>query len=188
MSSLDKIRNFIKEELETHDKEDQWDFHLKLVKKYADKLASIYKDADDEVVELAVWLHDITRIESLSKNHNVTGAAKAENLLREMNYPQDIVEKVKHCILTHRCKDGDPKPESIEAKILASADGMAHFDIIPLLMWMAGKHTDMDIREAARWLYHKIERAWEKKIILPEAREMVKDKYRAFQVLFRDVI
>ena len=61
------------------------DLHFKLVKKYADKLCLIYKEADDEVVELAVWLHDITRIDGLKEDHNITGAEKAGNLLKEMN-------------------------------------------------------------------------------------------------------
>jgi hypothetical protein len=40
---------------------------------------------------------------------------------------------------------------------------MAHFDIIPVLIQAA-------LKKENRWLYEKIERDWNKKLTIPEAR------------------
>lgn len=184
---IGKIKDLVREELREHDREYQMDFHLAVVNKYAEKLAKIY-NADREVIELAVWLHDIDRISGMKESHHLTGSERAAQLLRGLKYPEDVVERVKHCILTHRCKDGDPKPQTMEAKIVASADAMAHFDIIPFLVWMAAKETDMSAKEASWWLAKKIERNWNKKLLLPEARNMVREKYEAFKILFKELV
>ena len=45
----------------------------------------------------------------------------AEKFLNELNMPEDKVEHIKQCIITHRYKT-DKKPKSLEAKILFDAD------------------------------------------------------------------
>lgn len=81
--------------------------------------------ADLEILEVAVFLHDIARKEqdeSLGKIcHAEKGALLAENILFELGYPKEKISKVIHCIKTHRFRD-DKNPETIEAKVLYDSD------------------------------------------------------------------
>ena len=81
---------------------------------------------DIEVLQIAALLHDIARIKedkdnSGKINHAILGAKKAEKILKNLNYSKDKIEKIKHCILSHRFRS-EHKPETKEAMILFDAD------------------------------------------------------------------
>ncbi|MBN2851871.1 MAG: HD domain-containing protein [Clostridia bacterium] len=81
--------------------------------------------ADMEIVRLAALLHDIGRSEQ-DKNHGKIsheklGATMAEEILASYGVSEEIIEKVKHCILTHRFRE-KTHPTTIEAKVLFDAD------------------------------------------------------------------
>ena len=87
--------------------------------------------ADDPTVDIdilltAVLLHDIARVKEDQDNtgktdHAIVGAEMAEIILKKLNYPPEDIEKIKHCIQTHRYRTSSP-PASKEAKILFDAD------------------------------------------------------------------
>lgn len=172
---IKKIRQIVKD---STDKKD-WKYHVLPVVKYSLSLAQFY-DVDKKTVEIAALLHDIGRMRFGTKDHEVTGAAEAEKILKQLNYPVDVVDEVKHCILSHR-GEGDILPKTLIAKIVANADAMAHFDI-PLLLffWRAKKQS---FEEAFRWIDEKFKRDWGKKITLPEARDLTQDKYNAIRLI-----
>jgi hypothetical protein len=39
------------------------------------------------------------------------------------------------------------------------------------------------LKEAIEWVLNKVKMGWENKMLVPEAREMVKDKYEAARLL-----
>lgn len=89
-------------------------------------IATTEKNVDMRILEPAALLHDIARvIESNDKsgkiNHASLGADMAEEVLKELGYPNEFIEPIKHCIETHRFRS-DNEPKSIEAKILFDAD------------------------------------------------------------------
>lgn len=81
--------------------------------------------ADMDVLKIAAILHDIKRREQddvLGEIcHAELGAAEAENILGKYGFKKDFIEKVVHCIKTHRFR-GKNIPETKEAKILYDAD------------------------------------------------------------------
>lgn len=84
------------------------------------------EDADEEVVEAAVFLHDIGRAkedDGKIDNHAEWGAEKAAEILEELDYSSNFIEEVQHCIRSHRYSK-PPEPESIEAKVLSDADNL----------------------------------------------------------------
>jgi uncharacterized protein len=100
-------------------------FHVKRVHELAIRLAD-EENADKEVVEAAVFLHDIGRVkedEGEIENHAEWGAEKAQEILEELDYSQDFIDKVSHCIRSHRYSK-DPEPENLEAKVLSDADNL----------------------------------------------------------------
>lgn len=100
-------------------------FHVKRVHELALRIAE-EENADKEVVEAAVFLHDIGRAKEDKgeiENHAEWGAEKAEQILEELNYNQEFTDEVKHCIRSHRYSK-DPKPSRLEAKVLSDADNL----------------------------------------------------------------
>ena len=108
----------------THD----WQHTLR-VKAIARRIASKeQRDLNLEILDLAVYLHDISRQEeddsSGSVDHAKLGATKAKEILTSLNYPENTIQQVIHCIEAHRFRknEDDQRPKSVEAEILFDAD------------------------------------------------------------------
>ena len=89
-------------------------------------IAEYEEDVDLEILIPAVWLHDIARVlESNDKNgdidHAILGSEIGEEILRNLLYEEEKIQRIKHCISTHRFRTGFV-PNTIEAKILFDAD------------------------------------------------------------------
>ncbi len=83
------------------------------------------EDADLEILHLAALLHDVARKKEDEHrgniDHALEGTKIAQQLLKKYNYPDDMIQKVLHCIECHRFRK-DRTPTSKEAKILFDAD------------------------------------------------------------------
>lgn len=89
-------------------------------------IAKEEQKVDLGILKIAALLHDIARRkEDLDKSgkvdHAILSAQMAEKILKDLGYSEEKIEKIKHCIETHRFK-GRLKPKTIEAKILFDAD------------------------------------------------------------------
>jgi len=126
-----KINNKIIEEVKEKAKEffvsasgcHDWS-HVERVYNLALRIAKKEK-SDINVIKLAAYLHDVGRREEMQSKGKICHAEKgvelAEKILEKYNLDKDIIENIKHCILTHRFRN-DHKPTTIEAKILFDAD------------------------------------------------------------------
>lgn len=98
--------------------------HVERVYSLAIKLAK-KEGADINIVKVAAYLHDIGRKEEMEKGGKICHAEKgvelAEKILSPYELDDDIVENIKHCILSHRSRNNH-KPKTIEAKVLFDAD------------------------------------------------------------------
>ncbi|WP_035292433.1 HD domain-containing protein [Clostridium sp. KNHs214] len=84
------------------------------------------KEADLEVLIPAALLHDIARVEESKDktgkvDHAILGSEIAEDILKNLQYEEEKIESIKHCIVAHRFRTGN-EPRTIEAKILFDAD------------------------------------------------------------------
>jgi HD superfamily phosphodiesterase len=154
-----------------------WTHHITHVVKNAKRLAKLL-GADLEIVEIAALLHDFASVKdkNLYKDHHINSAIEAEKILKSFDYPAEKIDAVRHCIEAHRGSVAE-KRRSIEAECVASADAMAHIQNVPALLYSAYLQRGMDIDKGTEWLRRKLERSWNK--LIPEAKEMVKDKYLA---------
>ena len=160
---------------------DDWFYHIEPVARYALELAQ-HLHADTETVVLSAYLHDIGRqIEGGDDGtHHVLGEARARSLLQEQGADPDLIARVCLCILRHRAS-GEHQPQTLEEKIIANADAMSHFDMIPLLFyWRA---PEMSYEEVMHWVQKKLRRDWEEKMTLPEARNMIQSRYEVAKQL-----
>lgn len=79
-----------------------------------------------DILKTAALLHDIARVKEDQDNsgdidHANLGAEMAEKILKDLEYPRQKIEEVKHCIITHRFRSGNA-PKTRESKILFDAD------------------------------------------------------------------
>jgi len=98
-------------------------FHTERVYNLAVRIAE-EEHADVDVVKAAALLHDIARAledEGKIDDHALEGAKKAKDVLEDVNFPQERIPAVLHCIEVHRFREG-MEAVSLEAKILQDAD------------------------------------------------------------------
>ena len=100
--------------------------HIIRVYKIAMLLVETEKNVNVDILKTAILLHDIARLiedkdNSGKTDHAILGAKMAEKILIDFKFPKDDIEKITHCISTHRYRS-EFKPQSIEAKILFDAD------------------------------------------------------------------
>lgn len=159
-----------------------WSHHILSVVKYS-KLLANKLNANIEVVELAALLHDYASIKNKNfyEEHHIHSAKFAEEILIELNYSSDTIEKVKQCIFNHRGSEIGEK-NSPEEKIIADADALAHFDNIGSLFYLAFFSHKKSIDDAESWLVGKLKRSWSK-LSLGESKELIKPKYEAAMLL-----
>ena len=156
-----------------------WFLHVKPTIDYSKELAKKHK-ANLETIWSAAILHDLTRLDDLEP-HDETGAEKAYNLLLKEGFSKEIAEKVKGIILTHRCKKH--KPETLEQKILATADAVTHFKS-PFYLWF--EHISKNsFKENLESGLKKIERDYNDKIFFDEEKELIKNEYKVLKGWFQ---
>ncbi len=162
-----------------------YNYHILPVVKNALLLAKKLH-ANKEIVETAAFLHDIgtgrARKGYKAQNlHHITGAAKTKKILNRLGYDKDFIEAVCHCIISHRGRAG-PEPKTLEAKIIACADAMAHFDtFLDLFKFFLEYHDSTE--EVLPLIEAKMLRDWNKKLILPAAKRLKKKKFEAIMLL-----
>ncbi|MBU4246628.1 MAG: HD domain-containing protein [Nanoarchaeota archaeon] len=112
------------------------------------EIADGEKDVDKDVLEASVLLHDIARVKEAGDNtgntdHAVLGSVMSEKILKELNFPPEKIEKVKHSIACHRFRTGN-EPKTIEAKILFDADKLDTLGAVGIarLFMVAGEHGE----------------------------------------------
>lgn len=77
------------------------------------------ENADLELVQLGAILHDVGR--AVGEPHNETGAELAREILEDINYPPEKVERIAKIVLRHRQSIGLGL-ETLEEKIVWDAD------------------------------------------------------------------
>lgn len=171
------------EESKQRDGYDFWNDHIKFVVENALMLAEKF-NADKEIVELSALLHDISMPSNIGtrEEHHIYGAEIAQTLLRELNYPEEKIEKVKNCILKHR-GSVNVKRDNIEEECVADADVIAHFNCIPSLFSLAFSNKKMSIIEGTEFVKQKLERDFNK--LSDRSKILLKDRFdNIMQVLF----
>jgi len=123
VNKFDEIAKEIEKRYQKVRKSHDWE-HTQRVYNLCMKIGE-KESADLEILKLAAVLHDIGREEQDNSNgklcHAQRGAVLARKILEKYNLPQEQINKIIHCIETHRFR-GDKIPFSKEAKILYDAD------------------------------------------------------------------
>ncbi len=149
--------------------------HVQYVYKYVVMLA-MDASVDREVLELSALLHDISMTDSSldRSKHNEYSSAIAERLLREQRYPEEKTRLVTKCILNHSSKRAQFRTTP-EEEMLASADGLAHFDVYKNLYSLAHKVMGLNDEDVLLFIRDKLTRDYYE--IGDEYKHLVNDTY-----------
>ncbi len=169
------LQNFSRKDFIYH----EWlgDYHLKIVERIALELCGIYSGADKDLVQTLVWFHDFGKPLDTENEKSVT-LIEAPKTMKECGFSDDFIEKViQYWKISEQKNEIDLRTAPIEVQIISSADGASHF----VGMFYADYFRD-DLKESIasiqERLREKIEKDWNRKIVLPEVKKDFEDRYK----------
>ena len=150
--------------------------HILLVVKFSKILAQTL-GANEKVCEISALLHDYAGIldYNLYEDHHIHSTKIAHELLKRLELPEEEIEQIKHCIISHRASKNIPR-RTVEAEILASADAIAHILAWESLLDLAIYEYLYPEQFAREWVAKKLSRSYQK--IMPQARPLIEEKYK----------
>jgi HD superfamily phosphodiesterase len=184
-SPITQIKKLVKKECENLRFVPDWFYenHLLAVEKWTKFLLKKLPKADGEIVLLGVWLHDLQRIRGIKGNHQKIGATEAEKIMKKFEYSKYKIDAVKSIILVHSCSNARKVPKTLEGKILASADAMAHYvNDFYLQIAVDGKRT---LKDYKKWALEKLNRDYNRKIFFKFAKKEIEDRHKVLLEIFR---
>lgn len=149
-------------------------YHIIPVVEYAKQFAKEF-NSDLEVIELAAYLHDVTKITEGNEYHHITGAEYAREFLEERNFPKEKTDLVCKCIINHRGYVSG-KRTTMEEKIIASADAIAYLEYPISILQNLNRIQYMPIDKEIERIKCKLDRLWNK-IEINEIKNKFQKKY-----------
>jgi len=177
-------------------KENDWlwfyNMHQKEVIESAKDLLRLYPKADQRIVLISCWLHDIAHyyakddkeILTIKKNHHIDGARIAEKILSKYKIDKVEIDKITNCILRHRNLEAY-EPKTLEEKIVVTADALSHFRSIFYLTYFKF-HPHHSLEQMVKADLEKIERDWRDVQILPKAKKFAKNQYGVLKKMLEE--
>lgn len=157
-------------------------WHLEIVERIAFELCEHYSEADRELVEVMVWLHDYGKILDFEHEYEAT-LSEGPKILRKLGFPDDFAGKAVGNIETLDKKlEIDLHEAPIEVQIVSSADGCSHL-VGPFMHIFWHEATDKTFvgrtfEQLMEGNLRKAKKDWEYKIVLPEARAAFELRHR----------
>jgi len=149
--------------------------HLLVVRGYGGLLAKAL-GADEKIVELAAYLHDIAAVQDITAlpRHPVLSADVARKVLQENDYPAERIERVAQCIVFHaapiRLGNG-----SLEEVCLSNADAMSQIIKPAYWLYYVFRVRQFGYAEGRDWLRQRVESNWA--ALIPPARAIIEKEY-----------
>lgn len=160
--------------------------HIFVVADYAVQLAKEHS-VDESLVYAAAILHDVADavMSRHDAGHEEKSADIARDVLSQSGYDQQEIEViVDDALRFHSCR-GDERPKTLEGKIVATADALAH---LKTDFYLFGKEQQLargdSIASFKAWVLEKIDRDLRKKIFFDSARESAHADYEKLKTLF----
>jgi len=192
MERLQKLEAKAKDLYERKDPaRDEWadwlaDNHVFVVADFATELAKKH-GANEELARAAALLHDIADVKMKRKDeeHEAESLTIARDLMQEVGYNGDEIKLVVDDAIRYHSCHGDERPESVEGKILSTADSMAHLktNFYIYAAWAFG-YDHRPLEEVKAWTLKKIERDINNKMFFDDVRQELVPDYERIKELF----
>lgn len=176
--SLQKFKNIVIENFSQKDfiyHEWMVDYHLKIVERIALELCDTYPEADKDIVHALVWFHDFGKPIDEENEREVT-LREGPKVMLECGFSQVFIDiVVDRWVLMEKKNEIDIRTTPIETQIVSSADGASHF--VGVFYPSYFNEDANDLITTQQRLKEKIEKDWNRKIVLPEVQKVFKDRY-----------
>lgn len=142
--------------------------------------------AGNDLAEAAAMLHDVADavMSRFEDGHEVKSLDMALELLTESGFKESEIEIVLNdAIKNHSCYPGH-LPETLEGKIIATADAKAHLDTDFYYFAQEQMKSHKTEAEFKTWVTEKISRDFNVKIFFPEIKEELKGFYETLKEKF----
>ncbi len=162
-----------------------YEYHLPVTEKIAAKFAKRYK-VNVELSRAGAMLHDIADavMDRRADGHHQKSLEIAKELLVTSGYTEsDVKILVEDALPYHDCRGGIPKTDV--GKILSTADAVAHFDYdFVLYHFCAPFKEGFTFEDAKKRALRKLDKDYKIKMLYPEVKKEMKDRYSALKKLF----
>ena len=162
--------------------------HIFIVADFAFELANRY-GANAELAAAAGMLHDIADAEMSRFNpeHEERSRAIAKLLMAESDFSDsEITTVVDDAIRFHGCH-GDERPASLEGKVMAAADALAHLKTDFYKHALEDKSRKESLDVIKKWALPKLERDFTNKIAFDDVREEARASCEKLKTLFSNL-
>jgi uncharacterized protein len=163
----------------------RWE-HVLAVHRLAMKLARL-TGADAEVVEAAVWLHDIAK--EAGGEHPALGADFARTFLPNTDFPADKIEQVAEAIAAHMGLWREQPLQKLENQVLWDADKLAKLGLTAAFHWMGMGFANGDPVTTEELLARGRDAEWQEKTVASMhtdvARQAAAQRLRTFKSLWQ---
>lgn len=161
--------------------------HVFVVADYATELAKRF-DADPNLSRAAAMLHDIAdvKMSRFDPTHEQACLDIARKLMKESGYSEGEITLVVDDAVQWHSSHTDRWPESLEGKILSTADAMAHLktDFYIHASWGQGKEGRKSYDENKAWTLKRVETDLNIKIFFDDIREEARPDYELLKDLY----
>jgi hypothetical protein len=159
--------------------------HVLVVADLTERIAKA-QSVNIEFAVAGALLHDIADVVMARKesSHEAESLKLAEKLLQDCGFgPNDATFIVNEIIKPHSCKE--LMPTVLEGKVMATADGAAHFltDFYLLFCWRHYGPKD-DYQAFKAWMRAKIEKDFTRKLFFDDIKQEVRPRYEALKIAF----
>ena len=163
----------------------RWE-HVLAVHTLAMKLARM-TGADLEIVEAAVWLHDIRK--DAGKDHPQEGAAFARQFLPQTDFPPEKIVSVARVIEDHMGLWRDEPLQSLESQVLWDADKLAKLGLTAAFHWLGMDFSGGGSRTLAELITRMRDADWQDKTVesmhSDASRQAARERLAAFEALWQ---
>lgn len=174
------IENFSRKDFTYH----EWmvEYHLKIVEKIAMEICDVYTEADRDIVQALVWFHDFGKPLD-EKNERAITLIEGPKAMLDCGFSQEFIDRVVECWqLMEKKNEIDIRTTPIETQIVSSSDGASHFTGVFYPSYF--NEDGDDFITTQKHLKEKIEKDWNRKIVLPEVQNAFEAYYlRAKEML-----
>ncbi|MDP1890127.1 MAG: HD domain-containing protein [Gemmatimonadaceae bacterium] len=187
---IKKLKNKISQLYESKEKgRDDWadwlyNNHIFLVANLSGKIAEKY-GANKDISEASAMLHDIA--DAVMDRDNLKHEEKtleiAEKFLKESWFSDSEILIVEDALKFHSCH-GDKRPQTLEGRIMAAADGMVHLQSDFYEYALRDKRKNESLEKISKWAIEKINRDFNNKILFKDLQKEVAADYKKLKDQF----
>jgi HD superfamily phosphodiesterase len=133
-------------------------------------------------------LHDIADavMDRSNENHEEKTLEIAIKFLKESGFNDSEITVIEDAIKSHSCY-GNERPQTIEGRVMATADGIAHLQSDFYEFALKEKRKAESLQEISKWAVEKINRDFNEKIFFKDLQKEVESDYRRLLTQFENL-